>query len=308
MQIHKGIQLNQSIKNAVVTSGTFDGVHLGHQYILNTLSEEARKVNGESVILTFWPHPKMVLNPQSEVKLITELEEKLELLEQFNIDHVWIIPFDRTFSLLSSNDFIQKILIDSLNTKKLIIGYDHKFGKNREGSFDYLVKNKALFPFEIQEIERQSTDEITFSSTLIRKHLTAGEIEPSNELLGHNYTLSGTVVKGFQNGRKIGFPTANIQINFDQKLIPGDGSYIVKVHLNNGLCKFGMLNIGTRPTMQTGRSIEVHLFNFDQDIYGENLKIEFFKKIREEKHFKSIELLQEQLKLDEKTSRLYFNI
>lgn len=306
MQIHRTLEINPSIKNAVVTSGTFDGVHLGHQHILERLVKEARNCDGESVVITFWPHPKLVINPQSDLRLITDLEEKLQLLEKFNIDHVWIIPFNRSFSLLSSKEFIQKIIIDTLQTKKLIIGYDHKFGKNREGSFEYLIENRSLFPFEIEEIEKQTIDDLAFSSTLIRKFIQEGEIEKSTEILGHRYQLTGTVVKGYQNGRKLGFPTANVQINFSNKLIPADGVYIVKVNNFKEKSYFGMLNIGSRPTLNTGRSIEVHLFDFQEEIYGEILTVEFFKKIRDEKRFDSKEDLLEQLKLDEKTTRSYF--
>jgi riboflavin kinase/FMN adenylyltransferase len=308
MQIHNGLGAKPLIKNAIVTSGTFDGVHLGHQHILKQLCQEAKKINGESVVITFWPHPRMILEPQNDIQLLSSLEEKLELFKKFDLDHVWVIPFDREFSLLSSSEFIQKIIIDTLKTSKLIIGYDHKFGKNREGSFEFLVENKSLFPFEIEEIQKQTVDDLAFSSTLARDFLVDGEIEKSTELLGYQYTITGTVTKGFQNGRLLGYPTANLEINFPNKLIPKDGVYAVKTERSNGQKYFSMLNIGNRPTLGTGKSIEVHLLNFDESIYGEKLKIEFFCRLRDEKRFESKEKLIEQLKLDEKNTRRYFDI
>jgi riboflavin kinase / FMN adenylyltransferase len=306
MQIHRGLHADFDIKNAIVTSGTFDGVHLGHQFILKHLSQEAKKTNGESVIISFWPHPKLVINPQSDIRLLSDLEDKLQLFKKFDINHIWIIPFDREFSLLSSEEFIQKILINKLKTNKLIIGYDHKFGKNREGSFDYLIANKTKFPFEIEEIEKQTIDQLTYSSTLIRDFIQKGAIEKGNELLGYQYSIKGTVIKGLQNGRKIGFATANIEVDFANKLIPADGVYAVKIERNQDTFLTGMLNIGIRPTLAAGRSVEVHIFDFEEEIYGEKLKITFFHKLREEKRFESKEKLIEQLKLDENNTRLYF--
>lgn len=306
MQIHKGLDKKLNIKNAVVTSGTFDGVHIGHQHIISQLKRAAKEINGESVVITFWPHPKLVIDPNSEIRLISDLNEKINLLEKFGIDHVWIIPFNRDFSLLTSSDFIQKVLIDGVNTKKLVIGYDHKFGRNREGSFDYLVTNQSQYPFAIEEIKKQTVDELVFSSTLIRKNLSSGNIEMSNKLMGHSYHLTGTVVKGLQNGKKLGFPTANIKIDFNHKLIPADGSYAVKVKLDSNETIIGMLNIGSRPTLNAGRSIEVHLLDFDGNLYGEQLVIEFYTKLRDEKKFASIEKLIAQLKIDKKNTSAYF--
>lgn len=308
MQIHKGLNINTSIKNAVVTSGTFDGVHVGHQHVINQLKQAAKDINGESVVITFWPHPRLVIDPNCDLKLISDLDEKLDALNTFGIDHVWIIPFNRDFSLLSSSEFIENILIKSLSTKKLIIGYDHKFGKNREGSFQYLTENNHLFPFDIEQIQEQTTKQLTYSSTLIRNNLNNGNIEMSNKLMGHNYRLNGTVVKGLQNGKKLGFPTANIQVNFENKLIPADGSYAVKVSQKDSNKKhLGMLNIGQRPTLNAGSSIEVHILDFDEVIYGEQLEISFFKKLRDEVKFNSVEELKDQLKKDEIETRTYFN-
>lgn len=305
MKIHKGLNANLNIRNAVVTSGTFDGVHIGHQYILKKLKAIAQEINGESVLITYWPHPRLVIDPSCDLKLICDLDEKLDILERMGIDHVWIIPFNREFSLLDSKDFIQEVIIDKLNTKKLVIGYDHKFGKNREGSFNYLKENISNYPFEIEEIERQTIEELTFSSTLIRKSLLNGDIKKATKLLGHRYPLRGSVIKGLQNGGKLGFPTANLNISFKNKLIPGDGVYAVTVKTRQE-SKQGMLNIGSRPTLNAGRSIEVHIFDFNKDIYGENIELEFCKKMRNELKFTSVSGLTEQLKRDEKEIREYF--
>lgn len=306
MQIHRGIDAHIDIPNAVVTSGTFDGVHLGHQHILSQLNQKAKVSNGESVVITYWPHPRLVIDPACNLRLICDLDEKIELLKKFKVDHVWIIPFNRNFSLLNSAEFINLVIIQKLKTKKLVIGYDHKFGKNREGSFEYLTENIDKFPFEIEEIAKQTIDELTFSSTLIRTYLESGEIEQAYRLMGHRYSLGGTVVKGFQNGTKIGFPTANIHVNFGHKLIPADGSYAVKVKTQNGKLKSGMLNIGSRPTLSTGRSIEVHIFDFSADIYGENIEIEFHHKLRDEHKFSSIDELSQQLAKDKEITLNYF--
>lgn len=306
MKIHKGLDAHIDIPNAVVTSGTFDGVHLGHQHILSQLNQKAKSTDGESVVITYWPHPRLVIDPACDLRLICDLEEKIELLKKFKVDHVWIIPFNRNFSLLNSSDFINLVIIEKLKTKKLVIGYDHKFGKNREGSFEYLTQHIDEFPFEIEEIAKQTIDELTFSSTLIRDYLKNGEIENAYRLMGHRYSLCGTVVKGYQNGTKIGFPTANIDVNFEHKLIPADGSYAVKVKTHQGELKTGMLNIGSRPTLSTGRSIEVHIFDFSADIYGERIEVEFHHKLRDEHQFRSIDELSEQLALDKQTTLNYF--
>lgn len=305
MKIHKGLNINLNIKNAVVTSGTFDGVHLGHQYILDKLKSIANEIEGETVLITYWPHPRLVIDPSCDLKLLCDLDEKLDILEKKGIDHVWIIPFNREFSLLNSKEFIQSIIIEKLDTKKLVIGYDHKFGKNREGSFNYLKENISLYPFDIEEIEQQTIEELTFSSTLIRKSLADGRIEKATKLLGHRHSLRGTVVKGLQNGAKLGYPTANINVGFKNKLIPGDGVYAVHVKTANS-AKLGMLNIGSRPTLNAGRSIEVHIFDFHKDIYGENVEVEFCKKIRDELKFNSLDDLVAQLKRDEEEIKNYF--
>ncbi len=295
--VYFGLDKFTTLKKGVVTSGTFDGLHDGHRVIFKKLRDLTKDIDGESVVLTFWPHPRFVLGNQA-IELLSTLDEKIELLKKEKIDHIVVLPFTRSFSQLTSKEFIQEILIDTIGTKKLVIGYDHKFGKNQEGSFEYLSKNSELYPFDVEEIPRQDLENIGISSSLIRKNLKKGEVKQAIKLLGRPYSLSGKVVIGEQVGRKIGFPTANIQIDDDVKLIPSDGVYAVKARVNNHTY-FGMLNIGVRPTLNgTIKSIEVNLFDFKKDIYGEKLSIEFFELIRKEKKFASLTELQEQLVRD----------
>lgn len=298
-QVHFGLDKFITLEKAVVTSGTFDGVHDGHKVIFDRLKAIAQKINGESVVLTFWPHPRLILsNHNSDIRLLSTLDEKIELLKKEAIDHIVILPFTKTFSQKTSTDFIQEILINKIGTKKLVIGYDHKFGRNQEGSFEYLSKNNDLFPFEVEEIPRQDLENIGISSSIIRKSLTEGNIHQATKFLGRPYKLCGKVVIGEQVGRKIGFPTANIKVDDDIKLIPADGVYAVKASVSN-ISYDGMLNIGIRPTLDgKTKSIEVNIFNFKEDIYGSNLCIDFFELIRKEKKFARLTELQEQLVID----------
>jgi len=304
MKVYEGISEFKKRNNAVVTSGTFDGVHIGHQKILNSLRNIAEKTGGETVLLTFWPHPRLVLDPESDnIKLLTTFEEKARVLEQFGLDHLIKIPFTRDFSELSSAEFIKTILVDGIGTKALVIGYDHKFGHNREGSFESLKTNSKSYGFKIKEIPRQDIKNVGVSSSKIRKSLSNGDIHISNQFLGWEYCLNGTVVKGDQLGRKIGFPTANIRINSDLKLIPAGGSYAVRVVHNNEHFE-GMLNIGTRPTVDgTNQTIEVNIFDFDKQIYGDDIRIKMVRLIRKENKFESLESLREQLILDQELAK-----
>ncbi len=284
---------------SVVTSGTFDGVHLGHQKILQKVIQIAEDTRQKSVVLTFWPHPRFVLNGgKSDLKLLTTFEEKAALLESLGIDGLVKIPFTREFSELSSDQFIRGILMEKLNTQKLVIGYDHRFGKNREGGFDYLKEHGHLYGLEIEEISRQDIDRVGVSSTKIREALIAGEIAKANEFLGRAYTIAGVVKAGDQIGRSIGFPTANLDIPETYKLIPGDGAYAVRVAVDHQTYQ-GMLNIGQRPTV-SGREhrIEVHVFDFNRDIYNQLIHVEFVELLRREHKFSSIEELKEQLSKD----------
>lgn len=299
MNIYHGIEDFKKLDYAVVTSGTFDGVHVGHQKILERLKEVARKNNGETVLLTYWPHPRLVLYPeQTDLKLLNTFEEKAGLLREQGIDHLLRIPFTKDFSNTTSEDFIKKLLVDQIGTKKLVIGYDHRFGKNREGSFEHLKANSSKYGFDVEEISRQDVEDVAVSSTKIRTGLFEGDVATASHLLGRPYRMMGRVVKGEKIGRMIGFPTANIEIEFKHKLVPADGSYAVLVYRDNTPLK-GMLNIGNRPTVGgKSRTIEVNLFDFDEDIYGENIAIDFIDRIRNEVKFDDIETLTKQLHKD----------
>ena len=304
MNVYYGIKNFTKLDNAVVTSGTFDGVHLGHQKILNRLQEVAFETGGQSVVITFYPHPRSVISPDNKtINLLSTLDEKIELLEKNGINHLVIIPFTREFSELSSEEFIQKILIETIGTKTLVIGFDHRFGRNSEGGFEYLKENKARYGFEIEEISRHDLENVGISSSKIRKALIEGDVPTADHFLGRNYSLSGVIVKGKQLGRTIGFPTANIQVREIAKLVPADGVYAVKVYYREE--EFGgMLNIGNRPTVDgTFKTIEVNIFNFDCEIYGENLKVEFIKKIRNEQKFSGLDELKAQIAKDKETCK-----
>ena len=284
---------------SIVTSGTFDGVHLGHQKILRRLQELATRKQGETVLLTYWPHPRLILQPEDKsLRLLTTLSEKVKLLEEMGVDHLIILPFTKELSQMSSEEFIRDILVDKIQTKTLVIGYDHKFGKNREGSFEYLQSHSHLFGFAIEEISRQDVDDLGVSSTKIRTALAQGDIATANKYLGRPYDLSGQVVKGQQIGRSLGFPTANIQIAEDYKLLPRDGAYAVHAEVNSIRYK-AILNIGDRPTVDgQKKTIEAHLIDFEGDLYGQELRVYFQEFLREEKKFESLDALKNQLVVD----------
>ncbi len=299
MRIYYSIDDFSPVKNAVVTSGTFDGVHVGHKKILSRLTEIARKTNGETVVITFWPHPRLVLYPDdTQLRLLNTFEEKAELLKGQGVNHLLRIPFTKEFSQFSSEEFITKILVEKIGTKKLVIGYDHHFGKNREGSFEQLKLNGPKYGFEVEEIPRQDIDNIAVSSTKIRKSIEAADLATANHLLGQPYTLSGRVVKGDQLGRQLGYPTANIEIDSIYKLVPADGIYAVQVRHANAVYQ-GALYIGNRPTVNGARKvIEVNIFNFAREIYGETLTVEFHAFIRHDKKLDSLDALKNQIALD----------
>ena len=288
--------------------GTFDGVHKGHKVIIDRLRQIASRFNGESVVLTFYPHPRMVLQPDNDMRLLTTIAEKKVLLEKAGIDHLIIHPFDKKFSRLSSIEFVRDILVNQIGTKKLVIGYDHHFGRNREGSFEHLSEFGPIYGFDVEEIPAQEVDEVNVSSTKIRRALNHGEIEIAKAYLGYSYFLHGKVVHGDKLGRKLGFPTANIEVDNSYKLIPANGIYSVMVE-RKGQEFPGMANIGTRPTI-TGSNgllkLEVNLFDFSDDLYDEELKVTFLEYIREEKKFDSTEELIEAMKEDEKRVRSFF--
>ena len=299
MKIYHGIEDFTRLPNAVVTSGTFDGVHVGHQKILSRLREAAKRNGGETVVITFWPHPRLVLHPEdTSLKLLNTFEEKAELLKQQGIQHLLRIPFTREFSQLSSEEFITQIIVETIGTKKLIIGYDHHFGKNREGSFEQLKLNAPKYGFEVEEIPRQDVDHVGVSSTKIRKALEEGDIQTATHFLGGPYSITGRVVIGDKLGRILGYPTANLEIDTGYKLVPADGIYAVTVSYNHQKYN-GMLYIGNRPTVQgMKRNIEVNIFDFDDDIYGESLTINFHELIRRDTRFGDLEELKKQLHRD----------
>ncbi len=299
MKIYHTLDDFTPLPYAVVTSGTFDGVHLGHQKILARLKEIAEKNSGETVVITFWPHPRLVLKPDDDkLKLLNTFEEKAELLKLQGIQHLLRIPFTKEFSQLSSIDFIEKILVERIGTKKLVIGYDHRFGKNREGSFDELRLNCPKYGFEVEEILRQDIDHVAVSSSQIRKALEEGDVTTAKQLMGQPYSMKGRVIKGDRLGRVLGFPTANIDIDSHYKLVPAEGIYAVTVS-HAGKNYGGMLYIGNRPTIDGARrSIEVNIFDFDKEIYGEELTVSFEKLLRPDSKFKDLEELKTQLQKD----------
>ena len=302
MQIHRGTEHFRKLPFAVVTSGTFDGVHLGHRKILARLREICHTSGGESVVITYWPHPRTVVSEANDLQLLSTIEEKSQLLEQQQVDHLVIIPFTRDFSELSSGQFIRRILVDGIGTKKLVIGYDHRFGRNREGSFEHLSQNAGLYGFAVEEIPRQDIENVGVSSSKIRQALSDGNVHIATEYLGRPYSLSGVVVKGDQLGRTLGFPTANIHVSEPYKLIPADGVYAVQVSVNH-LVRNGVMNIGLRPTVHgANRTIEVNIFDFDRDIYGQELTVFFAEKIRGERKFSGIDALKIQIGQDKETA------
>lgn len=304
MKIHRQGEVYQRPRHPVVTSGTFDGVHIGHQKILNRLKELAREADGETVVLTFWPHPRLVLRPDdTSLKLLSTFEEKVALLEQAGIDHLIQIPFTEEFSQLSSQAFVQQVLVEKIGTQYLVIGYDHRFGRNREGGFEYLTENADLFGFRVEEISRQDIDDIAVSSTKIRQALETGDIATANTYLGRPYEMNGTVVSGDKIGRRLGYPTANLAIAEKYKLIPADGIYAVRVYHQQQKYE-GMLYIGNRPTLEGKRkTIEVNIFDFDQDIYDESLTVNFIARIRGDMTLNSLEALADQLAKDRVAAR-----
>ena len=299
MKIYRSIEDYNEVKRSVVTIGTFDGIHLGHKKILSRLIKSSKNKDLNSVVLTFFPHPRIILNKYNEVKMIDTLDEKIIHLNEIGIDSLIIHPFDKNFSLLSANQFIKDFLVDKLKIKHIIIGYDHRFGKGREASVTDLKNYADDYDFTVEEIKAQEIEKITVSSTKIRNSINQGDIKTTEKYLGRSFNLTGKIVKGDGLGKKINYPTANIFIEETYKIIPKDGVYLVETTIKNKLFK-GMMNIGHRPTIGTNvKSIEVHLFNFNEDIYGQVISIKMISKIRDEKKFSSIQALKEQLVKDE---------
>ena len=305
MKTYNSIFNFSSQKKTILTLGTFDGVHLGHQSILDKLKKATHQGFYESIVLTFFPHPRMVLNQDTSIKLLNTIDEKTKLLANFGIDNLIIHPFDAAFSNLSAEEFVKEILIDRLNIHKIIIGHDHRFGKNRTADISDLILFGKKYGFEVEQINAHEIDEIAISSTKIRKALMEGNIQLANQFLGYSYFISGKVIEGKKIGRTLGFPTANIQINESYKLLPNNGVYIVSSEIND-IQYFGMMNIGNNPTLgENEQSIEVHYFDMSENIYNEKLKISILEHIRDERKFNSLPDLQAQLEKDKLFSLNY---
>lgn len=299
MKVYRHIDTFEKFGKAVVTTGTFDGVHLGHKSLINQLNHLANHCGGESVILTFDPHPRLVLYPEdNDLKLINTIDEKVSLLAEAGVQHLIIHPFTKDFSRLSSLQFIRDILVNKLGTHKLVIGYNHHFGRNREGGFEHLKEYGPVYGFEVEEIPAKDVDSIEVSSTKIRNALLSGEIRKANELLGRHFSFAGEVIHGKKLGRTLGVPTANLFIADNLKILPSNGIYAVFTEVDS-IRYASVLSIGTNPTVGgTRRSIEVHLFDFNQDVYGKELRVFVHEKIREEQTFASLEQLTWAMKQD----------
>jgi riboflavin kinase/FMN adenylyltransferase len=309
VKVYRDIHDFKGVANPVLTTGTFDGVHLGHLQIIRRLGEIASSIEGgESVVLTFHPHPRMILYPDDDsLRLLSTLDEKINLLTEAGVQHLIIHPFTKAFSRLSSLDFVRNIIVNQIGTKKLVIGYNHHFGRNREGSFEHLREFGPLYGFDVEEIAARDVDQVEVSSTKIRKALQEGDVDTAKAYLGRAYSLEGKVVKGKQLGRTLGYPTANVEVEDALKLIPAEGIYAVRV-FSSGMQGIGMMSIGRNPTVSDGnvRTIEVNILNFDKDIYNEKIRVDFVKRLRDEVKFSSFEELKTQLSLDrEETLRVF---
>jgi riboflavin kinase/FMN adenylyltransferase len=298
----------QSTKKTILTLGTFDGVHIGHKKILERITQNTENGKYESLVLTFFPHPRMVLQEKSEIKLLNTISEKTELLEATGIENLIVHPFNESFSRLTAEEFVHTILVDKFQIQKIIIGHDHRFGRNRTANIDDLIAFGKEYDFEVEQISAEEIQDVSVSSTKIRNALKEGNMALANEYLGYNYFLNGTVVKGKQLGRTIGFPTANIHIEEDYKLIPKIGVYVVEAFINEEIV-YGMMNIGFNPTVNGDKqTIEVHLFNFDKDIYDQNIKVSLLHYIREEQKFGSVDALKAQLHQDQIEALAFINL
>ncbi|MFC5047471.1 bifunctional riboflavin kinase/FAD synthetase [Aquimarina hainanensis] len=292
---------------SVVTIGTFDGVHIGHKKIIERLVETAKKNDQESLILTFFPHPRMVLQKDTGIKLINTIEERIQILQKTGLDNLVIHPFTQEFSRLKAGEYVEQILVDNLNAKHIIIGYDHRFGRNRNSDINDLISYGKTYNFSVEEISKQDIEDVAVSSTKIRHALLEGDITKANKYLGYNFMLTGKIVKGKELGRKLEYPTANLHIPEPYKLIPKKGVYIVKSIIDNKTC-FGMMNIGNNPTVNgTKQSIETHFFDASFNLYEKKIQIELLTRIRDEKKFDSIEELKAAMQQDEDFSRDYIN-
>lgn len=308
MKVYHSTEQMPAFRNAVVTIGTFDGVHIGHQQILAQLKQEAARIQGETVIITFHPHPrKVVAAGQPPVFLINTIEEKIELLEKNGIDNLVIVPFTEEFARQTPEEYCEHFLIEKFRPHTVIIGYDHRFGQGRKGDYKLLEHYSDKLGFELKEIPAHVINESTVSSTRIREAVLQGNIELAKSLLGYDFFFEGKVVEGNKLGRTLGYPTANLQVAIEEKLVPGNGVYAVTVALPDGTLKNGMMNIGVRPTVDgKKRMIEVNIFDFDKDIYGSILRVYVKKYLRGEKKFDGLDALKQQLTMDKQESLAFF--
>ena len=307
MKIFHSINDFRSTKKTIITLGTYDGVHIGHKKILEKVLQNTNDEQYESLVLTFFPHPRMVLQGDSDIKLLNTINEKIDLLQEIGIENLVIHPFDEAFSRLTAEEFVKTILVDRLNIQKIIIGYDHRFGRNRTANIDDLINYGEQYGFEVEQISVQEINEISVSSTKIRQALLEGNMALANDYLGYDYFITGTVIQGKQLGRTINFPTANLAIQENYKLIPQNGVYIVKSSIDNKLV-YGMMNIGFNPTVNgQNRSIEVHYFDFDADLYSKEIRVSILHRIRSEQKFPTFDLLKAQLEQDKQTAITYLN-
>ncbi|MDY0990191.1 bifunctional riboflavin kinase/FAD synthetase [Flavobacterium sp. CFBP9031] len=307
MKLFHSINDFQSTKKTILTLGTFDGVHIGHKKILERITENTENGKYESLVLTFFPHPRMVLQEKSEIRLLNTIGEKIKLLKATGIENLVVHPFNESFSRLTAEEFVRTILVEKFQIQKIIIGHDHRFGRNRTANIDDLIAFGIEYGFEVEQISAEEIQDVSVSSTKIRKALNEGNMALANEYLGYNYFLNGTIVKGKQLGRTIGFPTANINIEEDYKLIPKIGVYVVKATINDESL-FGMMNIGFNPTVNGEKqTIEVHLFNFDKDIYDQNIEVSLLHYIRDEQKFSSVDALKAQLHQDKMESLAFID-
>ena len=307
MKIFNSIKSFYATKPTIVTIGTFDGVHLGHCKILEQITKSAQSLHCESLVLTFFPHPRMVLQEDTEMKQLNTLDEKIKLLDNLGIDNLIVHPFDKEFSRLTAEEFVKEVLVDVFKIKKIIIGYDHRFGRNRTATIDDLIQFGETYGFEVEQISAEEINEVSISSTKIRNALLEGNIELATRYLGYNYSLTGMISKGKQLGRTIGFPTANINIEEEYKLIPLKGVYIAKSVLNEKTF-FGMMNIGTRPTVDgTTQTIEINFFDFKQDLYNQKITVSLLNRMRAEQKFESVEALKTQLEKDKLMAKNYIS-
>lgn len=307
MKLFHSINDFQSTKKTILTLGTFDGVHIGHKKILERITENTENGKYESLVLTFFPHPRMVLQEKSEIRLLNTIGEKIKLLEATGIENLVVHPFNESFSRLTAEEFVRTILVEKFQIQKIIIGHDHRFGRNRTANIDDLIAFGIEYGFEVEQISAEEIQDVSVSSTKIRKALNEGNMALANEYLGYNYFLNGTIVKGKQLGRTIGFPTANINIEEDYKLIPKIGVYVVKATINDESI-FGMMNIGFNPTVNGEKqTIEVHLFNFEKDIYDQSIEVSLLHYIRDEQKFSSVDALKAQLHQDKMESLAFID-